>query len=62
MNATILNHPHQLMSKESANQLADKLNNDADDDWTYTAVHCPNGTGWSFVEIHEADGTFVGRI
>ena len=32
------------------------------DDWTYTAVHDPSGTGFSIIAVHDEDGEFVGKI
>jgi len=32
-----------------------------DADWKYTAIHCPKGTGYSFIEIRDEDGFLVGK-
>lgn len=32
-----------------------------DPDWKYVAVHDPKGTGYSFVEIYDEEGEFVGK-
>ena len=33
-----------------------------DPDWTYTVVHCPRGTGYSFINIFDEDGEFVSKV
>jgi hypothetical protein len=30
--------------------------------WKYVAVHCPKGTGFSFINIFDEDGEFVGKL
>ena len=62
MSATILNQAYQLMTVDKANETAANLNADVDDDFSYVAVHCPNGTGWSFINIMDETGEFIGRI
>jgi hypothetical protein len=32
-----------------------------DPDWTYTAVHDPKGTGYSYIVITDEDGEVVGK-
>ncbi len=34
----------------------------SDPDWTYTPVHDPKGTGFSFIEIRDEDGEFVAKV
>jgi hypothetical protein len=58
----VLNHQGSLYSPAKADQIAAQMNSDPDDDWTYTAVHDPKGTGYSFVEVHDEDGEFVGKV
>ena len=36
--------------------------NAGDDDWTYTAVHCPLGVFSSFIIAHDKDGVFLGKL
>ena len=58
----IRNQPHQLLEKEKAIELAETLNEE-DDEWFYLAIHCPNGTGFSFIEIYEEkDGEFIAKL
>jgi hypothetical protein len=57
----ILKNNKAFFSKEKAIEVAAEYNK-TDEDWTYTAVHCPNGTGYSFVEIHDEDGEFVAFV
>lgn len=51
-----------LMSPEKANRLAAELSEEAKNDGVeYVAVHCPKGTGQSFVQLVE-DGEIVGYL
>jgi len=50
-----------LFSKEKAITLADKLNAESDD-CEFRPNHCPKGTGFSFIEIYDEDGEFVGKL
>jgi len=50
-----------LYTKEEAEKVAAELNAN-DDDWTYTAIHDPKGTGYSFIIIHDEDGEFVAKF
>lgn len=49
-------------SKEEAEALAAKLNANEADDWTYKAKHCPKGTGYSFIQIYDESGEYVGKL
>lgn len=33
-----------------------------DADWTYTVVHDPKGTGYSYITITDEDGERIGRV
>lgn len=57
----IINHPHRLFTKDDSIKVAADMQA-GDEDWTYTPVHDPKGTGYSFIEIHDEDGFFVGRV
>lgn len=48
----------KLMMPDKAEATANELN--ATDDWTYKVRHDPTGKGWSFIEIYDEDGEFVG--
>jgi hypothetical protein len=61
MSATI-NHPATLLTAARADALAAHLNADADDEWTYTAIHDPKGDGFSFVEVTDENGVTLGRL
>lgn len=50
-----------LFSKEKSIKVAAEMNA-SDDDWTYTPIHDPAGTGYSFIEIHDEDGEFVTKL
>lgn len=62
MPSTILNHPHQLFAPAEAERLAAQLNAEPGEDWIYTAVHCPQGTGYSFITLHDAEHEYIGRL
>ncbi len=53
--------PGQLLSPADADATAARLGLE-DPDWTYTAVHCPKGTGLSFILVHDEDGELVGKF
>jgi len=55
----LLDTTGRLFSKEDANKIAKTLN-DQDDLWGYAAKHDPKKTGYSFVEITDENGEFVG--
>ena len=58
--ARIDNKPATFFSPAEADATAAKMN--SADDWTYTAVHDPKGTGFSFITVHDEDGEFVGKF
>ena len=60
MQATI-NTTSQLFTKDQAVTKAAELNA-SDPDWDYRVVHCPKGTGYSFIEAYDADGEFVHKF
>ena len=51
----------KLYTKEKADKIVQSMN-DQDDDWTYTAVHDPKGTGFSFIEAYDENGELVGTM
>ena len=51
---------HRLFSPQKAMALAAEMN--ATDDWEYRVVHDPQGTGYSFIEIYDEFGEFVGNL
>ena len=52
---------YRLFAPEVAEVTATKLQS-GDEDWKYEVVHCPKGTGFSFINIFDEDGEFVGRV
>ena len=58
----LLDTTHQLYTKEDAIETARVLNSFEEDDWTYKPVHCPKGTGYSFIEVYDEGGNFVERF
>lgn len=59
----MLNHVGSLYAPAKADELAATLNADeANEGWSYTAVHDPKGTGWSFIEIRDEEGIYVGKL
>jgi hypothetical protein len=61
MMATI-NTTEKLFAKDKAIEICEMLNNDEDNDWTFVAVNCPKGTGYSFINIFDEDGEFVSKF
>ena len=57
---TVLHTPPHLFSPEKAEALAETLRSE-DPEWTYEVRHDPAGTGFSFIEVYDEDGEFVGR-
>lgn len=60
MQAQITNKSYELFSPEKAEAMAKKLNES--DDWTYKVVHCPKGTGYSYIKIYDEDGEFISKL
>ena len=58
----MLDTTETLYTKEKAEAIAAMMNADTDDDWTYLPNHCPNGTGFSFIEVYDEDGEFVAKL
>ena len=58
----LISHTEKMFKPEEADRIAAELNADPDDDWTYEAVHSPTGTGYSFINIYDEDGEFVGKV
>ena len=56
----LTNRPANLMNKEKVVEVARALKL-SDPDWDYVVKHCPKGTGFSFIEIYDEDGEFVGN-
>lgn len=52
---------YTLYEPKEAETMAVELQMD-DPEWVYNAVHDPAGLGWSFVEVYDEDGEFLGRI
>jgi hypothetical protein len=61
MNTTI-NYAEQgkLYTPAQAEATAQTLRNN-DPDWTYIVKHDPKGTGYSFIEIYDEDGFYIGK-
>ena len=57
----LLDTTHTLYTKEDADNVAAKMTKADDEGWTYVAVHDPAGTGYSFIEVYDECGEFVGR-
>jgi hypothetical protein len=56
-----IERPRLLMSPAAARELAAALRAGEEDGWTYTVKDDPTGQGYSFIEIHDDDGQFVGH-
>lgn len=60
---TIINDAgNNLFAPAKADELAANLNADVEDGFVYTVVHCPKGTGFSFITITDEDGNVVGKL
>ena len=57
-----LQNAGNFFAPDKAETLANELNQDKDDDWTYVVKHDPKGTGWSRIEILDENGKFVGLL
>ena len=57
----MINEPARLFTKAAAIETAAMMQAN-DEDWTYTPKHDPKGTGYSFIEVHDEDGAFVGKV
>lgn len=57
----IIDEPHKLFPRDKVDAAAAELEAN-DPDWTYRPNHCPNGTGYSFIEIFDENGEFVSRF
>lgn len=62
MPMNIMNRPHQLWAPAKAESVAKDLNSDPDEDFEYKVVHCPKGTGLSFIEVYDEDGEFIQKF
>lgn len=65
MHTLITNMPHTLMTPADAVALAASLQREAWDDGDDTqvvAVHCPKGTGLSYVAILDVDGQVLVKL
>jgi len=49
-----------LFSPEKADSIAAEMN--ADDDWTWRAIHDPKGTGYSLVAAYDEAGVEVAKL
>lgn len=61
----ITNLPHTLMSPADAEALAASLQREARDDGDdsqVVAMHCPKGTGMSYVAILDGDGRIIIKL
>ena len=50
-----------LYSREKSIAVAAELKA-GDPDWDYIPKHDPKGTGYSFIEVFDEDGEFVGKV
>ena len=56
-----LDTTEHLYSPTQAEQIVRQLQAGDEDSWTYTAVHDPKGTGYSYIAIHDEEGMLVGK-
>lgn len=60
MKATI-NTTERLFTKEESIKVAAEMKA-GDPEWDYRPVHCPKGTGYSFIEVYDEDDNFVAKV
>ena len=51
-----------LFTPGNAMKVAAENNHYEEEDWTYEVVDDPTGKGYSFIEIYDEDGEFVGKV
>ena len=51
-----------LFTPDNAMKVAAENNHYEEEDWTYEVVDDPTGKGYSFIEIYDEDGEFVGKV
>lgn len=51
----------KLFQPAEAERVAKTLEEN-DQDWSYVVRHDPKGTGYSFVEVYDEDGEFIGKV
>ena len=56
----LLDTTGKLYKPEEAERLAEILRL-SDPEWTYKVIHDPKGTGWSYIEVFDGEGFFVGE-
>ena len=54
--------PKMYKNPADAMEAAAKAQDADDSGWKYVAVHCPQGTGYSFINILDEDGEIVGKM
>jgi len=57
----LIDDTYKLFAPAKAEEAAVSLKS-GDPDWNYVVQHDPKGTGWSFINIFDEDGEFVGRV
>ena len=58
----LINYPNCLYTPEFANELADELNSDEDNDWVYLVIHDPAGTDYSYIMVYDEVGLCLGNL
>lgn len=61
MTMKLIDTTSKLFSPDKAEAAAAELRA-GDPDWKYVVRHDPKGTGYSFIEIFDEDGAFVGKV
>ena len=63
MRGPMLHHSHKVYQTVAAAQdVADELNAEDEDGWTYKVVADPKGTGKAIIKIFDEAGEFVGNL
>jgi hypothetical protein len=62
MNATIRIIPKYYKNPSDAEVAAASAEAGDDCGWKYVAVHCPDGTGFSYINVFDENGDLVGKM
>lgn len=54
-------HVETMFTKEKAIKIAEEMKKN-DPEWTYTPVHDPKGTGFSFIAVYDENGEFISKL
>ena len=64
MTMNLTNRPHTIFTQDKAREVAEILNADVDDDFTYKAVDNPNPNGpeTAIIQVFDEDNVFIALV